>query len=73
MQENAALTTAPRANVAPSAGEVIETAGLVVSVGQIVVVERAIDELGKHFSGRSALPRPDGRSALTVICRPKSE
>jgi hypothetical protein len=46
--------------------------GALVSVGQIVVFDSASDELGKHVMFRSALPRPDGRSAFTVIDRPQS-
>ena len=44
--------------------------GAAVSSGQIVVVDIAIDELGKHEVGRSELPSPDGRSAFTTMSRP---
>ena len=66
------MTTAPWAKEAPSAGAVMEIDGALVSFGQIVVVESASDELGKQVMLRSALPSPDGRSALTVIDRPQS-
>src|SRR5689334_898491 len=68
----AALITAPCAKDPPSAGDVIEIDGALVSVGQMVVVDSASDELGKQVMLRSALPSPEGRSALTIMDRPQS-
>ena len=45
-------------------------AGAAVSSGQMRVEESAIDGLGKQAVGRSALPKPDGRSALTTMSSP---